>query len=150
MSCDHARQGSRAVYALTLWPDTTAVPTIAPDNSGRPVVNWRLAARPDPRPSSGVTAGDTPRSTEEPLKEYSENESVQTQPPSPAPVDNSHADEISDEIYRAADDYLQARPDRMLSLMESARKQLGPSDSVRRQVLTAATLAGWTQKDSAA
>jgi len=175
VSSDHARQGSRAVYALTLWPDTTAVPTIAPDNSGRPVVNWQLAARPDPRPSSRVTARDTlrvtvtdthqsdrqgptrvtatdtPRSTEEPLKEYSEDESVQTQPLSPAPVDNSNAaDEIPDEIYRAANDYLQARPDRMLSLMESARKVLGPSDSVRRQVLTAATLAGWTQKDSAA
>ena len=98
-----------------------------------------------------MTATDTPRSTEEPLKEYSEDESVHTQPPSPAPVDNSNAaDEISDEVYRAANNYLQARPDRMLSLMESARKVLGPSDSVRRQVITAATLAGWTQKDSAA
>lgn len=175
VSSDHARQGARAVYALTLWPDRTAVPTIVPDGSGRPVVTWELAARPDPRPSSRVTvrdtlrvtlrdthqgdrqgptrvtATDTPRSTEEPLKEYSKDESVQTQPPSPAPVDNSHAaEEISDEIYRAANDYLQARPDRMLSLMESARQQIGPSDSVRRQVLTAAALDGWTRKDSAA
>ena len=98
-----------------------------------------------------VTTTDTPRSTEEPRKEYSEDESVQTQPPSPAPVDNSNAaDEISDEVHQAANDYLQARPDRMLSLMESPRKVLSPSDSVRRQVLTAATLAGWTQKDTAA
>ena len=52
---DHARQGSRAVYALTLWPDRTAVPTIVPDSSG--ATGCHLGAG-SPSCSSPIVQGD--------------------------------------------------------------------------------------------
>ncbi|MFB9073891.1 hypothetical protein ACFFX0_22900 [Citricoccus parietis] len=94
-----------------------------------------------------------PRRTEEPLQEYSEDESVGSQPHSPAPVENSGAqsvDGIDTETYAAASAFLQARPMQHLALMERAAAKLGPDCSVRRQVITAATLAGWQPKEAAA
>jgi hypothetical protein len=172
-----ARQGNRAEYALTLNPVMTAVPTITRSGTSRPVTTWAVVHRTDPRPqpspndllplspndplghqpqrSIGLSPNDPlpPRRTEEPLQEYSEDQLVETQPPSPGPVENSGAqtaDGIDTEIYAAASSFLQARPMQHLALMERAAAELGPDCSVRRQVITAATLAGWRPKDAAA
>lgn len=172
-----ARQGSRAEYALTLDPKTTAVPTVTRGAAGRPVTMWSVVHRQDPQSQSspneslplspndplphqsqrsiGLSPNDSlpPRRTEEPLQEYSEDESVESQPHSPAPVENSGAqsvDGIDTETYAAASAFLQARPMQHLVLMERAAAKLGPDCSVRRQVVTAAALAGWQSKEAVA
>jgi hypothetical protein len=172
-----ARQGNRAEYALTLDPMTTAVPTITRNGNARPATAWSVVHRTDPRPqpsptetvplsptemvphqphpNGGLSPTETvpPMRTEEPLEEYSEEELVESQPPSPAPVENSDAqtaDGIDTETYAAASAFLQARPMQHLALMERAATQLGPDCSVRHQVITAARLAGWKPKEAAA
>ncbi|WP_298043129.1 hypothetical protein [uncultured Citricoccus sp.] len=172
-----ARQGNRAEYALALNPALTVVPTITRNGTGRPVTTWSVVHRQDPRPhaspndplplspndllghqpqqSIGVSPNDPlpPKRTEEPRQEYSQEEGVESQPPSPAPAeisDTRTADEIDTEVYAAASSYLQARPMQHLALMERAAAELGPDCSVRRQVVAAAQLAGWRPKESAA
>lgn len=172
-----ARQGHRAEYALTLDPMTTASPTITRNGAGRPVTAWSVLHRPDPRPQPSPTlkvplsptetvphqphpnGGLSPtetvphRRTEEPLQDYSEEDRVESQPSSPAPVEISGArtaEGIESEVYAAASAYLQARPMQHLSLMERASAELGPDSSVRHQVITAATLGGWRYKEAAA
>ncbi|NUL44143.1 hypothetical protein F7P69_02880 [Cellulosimicrobium funkei] len=172
-----ARQGSRAEYALALDPMTTAAPTVTRGATGRQVTMWSVVHRRDPRPQSsptemvplsptetvphqphrfgGLSPTETvpPRRTEEPLQEYSEDELVEPQRHSPAPVENSAAqtvDGINTETYAAASAFLQARPMQHLALMERAAAKLGPDCSVRRQVVTAASLAGWQPKAAVA
>ncbi|QCU78677.1 hypothetical protein E7744_11355 [Citricoccus sp. SGAir0253] len=172
-----ARQGNRAEYALALNPALTAVPTITRNGTGRPVTTWSVVHRQDPRlhaspnealplspndplghqpqRSIGVSPNGSlpPRRTEEPLQEYRQEEGVESQPPSPAPVENSGArtaEGIDAEVYAAASAYLQARPMQHLTLMELAAAELGPDCSVRRQVITAAQLAGWRPREAAA
>ncbi|MGD6980648.1 hypothetical protein [Citricoccus sp. CH26A] len=172
-----ARHGNRAEYALTLDPNTTATPTITRSGTGRPVTTWAVVHRTDPRPQrspaemvplsptetvpqqphrnggSSPTETVPPMRTEEPLEEYRQEELVESQPPSPAPVENfgaQTADGIDTEIYAAASAYLQARPMQHLALMEQAAAELGPNCSVRRQVITAAALGGWQPKETAA
>ncbi|MFB9074314.1 hypothetical protein ACFFX0_25215 [Citricoccus parietis] len=156
---------------------TTAAPTVTRGATGWPVTMWSVVHRQDPRPQSsptemvplsptetvphqphrfgGLSPTETvpPRRTEEPLQEYSEDELVESQPPSPAPVENSGAqtvDGVNTETYAAASAFLQARPMQHLALMERAAAKLGPECSVRRQVLTAASLAGWQPKAAVA
>jgi hypothetical protein len=123
-----------------------------------PVLKIRTANRyirllPVPRQNARNQTSPTetvpPMRPEEPLQEYRQEELVESQPPSPAPVENFGARTvvgIDTETYAAASAYIQARPMQYLALMERAAAELGPHCSVRRQVVTTGSPVGNRRK----